>query len=294
MKKIFSVNADLVKAGHKDFALNPAEEETLRKLAATLEQSASTIPLETSAAAPPSMPAISEQAVGLVVKVITQWPYKERLAGLDLLRCMAPYPVAASFSHPGHDSMLDVALTAALDTAGAGSVNENSVMMAVRATTNLFVTEAGRQVAARRANRVVGVLECVAGVEGVLAESAAPGVKGPIGIGNRNMQIGLATAALNYAVLARQDRRQSGGTTDSVGSEVMSLLINVLGEVLRHQMDNEAVYRALVALGTLATVGEYCEVAKSLGAAAWVKAAAAKVAEPRVKGVAQECLALLQ
>lgn len=271
--KILSLNANLMSAGSKHIALNPSETRILARLVAALNAPA-------SSGTPPNLP---EASVDLVVKLVTQWPYSDRLPGLDLLRLMATSPEVAKLKTSEYESVTDMVLASSLDTDGA--VNENSVMMAMRTIANLFASDEGRAVAAQHADTVVGAMERVAGiVEG------AP----PIGAQNRNVQIALASAAFNYALLAYLDQQEGGPAEPRVGPYVVALLCNVLGRVLHDQADAEVVFRALVALGTvLVAGGEGRATARELGAAEWLRRAVARASEDRVKSLARECLAFL-
>jgi phospholipase A-2-activating protein len=159
-------------------------------------------------------------------------------------------------------------------------------MMALRTIVNLFLTAAGRAVAAQDVDEVVSALEHIVGV------SSSPAV-GPT---NRNVQIAVTSVAFNYACLAYAEHRKSSGGS-SVGTDALALLVNVLGKVLQDQSDGEVLYRGLMALGMVLVSGssDVKETAKVLGAEEWIRGAAAKAsAEERVKDVAGECLGFLR
>lgn len=277
-KKILSLNADLIKSGDKDFALNPSEEAILGRLTTTLSSATPGKPLD-----------IPDEAVRLVIKLTTKWSYPNRLPGLDLIRCMAPSPSVATLSIPGVGSIVQAVLSAALESDNPTlRINDNSVMMALRAITNLFVTPQGRAVAAREAATVVAAMERIAG--------ETPSAGGPIGATNRNVQIALTSAAFNYACLAYgQSKDGPDAAAEKVGPETLLLLCNVLGKTLREQGDGEVAYRALMALGMVLCVGgEVRRTAGALDAAGWVRGAVDRAAEGRVKDVGAECLSLLR
>lgn len=259
LNKITQINTNMVQSGRKDFALNPSQDQILKDLRVAVEKSKP----------------IDEEGLDLVVRIVSNWPYSDRLAVLDLLRCMVPSPVVASYASETHSSILQVAITSATDTAGAGSPNENSVMMALRAVANIFVTAKGREVAAADAPAVASLLELVVGISGA-----------GIGQSNRNVLIAATTALINYAVLTYNAKTSVGD------AEVVRRLLAVLGRILETQSDAEVLYRALVALGTFTVY--FKADATALGAAGWVGTAKAKSAETRVKDVADECLARLR
>jgi len=189
-------------------------------------------------------------------------------------------------------SILEIALSSALDTGSAEPKTvENSVMMAFRAVANCFVTEDGRALAASQADQVLSVMECVTAT----AEPPVGGVKGPIGANNRNVLIALASAAINYGVLACTEQKARG--SKGVGEEALARLMHVLEKILTSQTDSEVVFRALVALGNLISIpgdGNYACTAKSMGAEAWVKTAQSKAGEERVRNLAGAVLRSLR
>src|SRR6478752_9814159 len=96
--KILTINKNMVSSGRKDAALNPSDESTLSELRAALE----------------SNKPVPQFAMPLLVRILTQWPYSDRLAALDLLRCVAKYPLVAQFSDPNVGSLLDLAFASSL------------------------------------------------------------------------------------------------------------------------------------------------------------------------------------
>ncbi|EON98204.1 putative ubiquitin homeostasis protein lub1 protein [Phaeoacremonium minimum UCRPA7] len=286
-RKINSINATMLSAGRKDYALNPTEEATLKQLTASLTAAASSVPTTISATASSSNTlTVSEEGLALVLKLVTQWPDLDRLPGLDLLRCISTSPAIVRFQNARYGSVIEVVLNAAFNVQN-GKINENCVMMAFRALANLFATEPGRALAVQKASDVVGYMEGVVGIDDSI-------IKGPIGHTNRNVLIALTTTIINYAVLAHASQKR-GIQGPSVDAVVVGLMGNVLGKILQEQTDSEVIYRALAALGTVAAIGgEYKSAVTSFGAEAWVKTATGKASEDRVKDIAKECLALLR
>lgn len=251
--KILAINKTMISSGRKDAAFNPDEESALGALRESLESSK---PL------PP-------RSLDLVVRLVTSWPYGDRLPGLDLLRCVAKFPLAANFNDPNHGSLLDLAVTASLPSDGSPP-NENAVMMGLRTIANLFSSANGRGVVSAHTEKVVGFLERIAGLNGGDA----------IGPFNRNVLIAFTTVGINLSVLAYRERLLS--------IELRRRLYLVLGAILKkNQTDSEVLYRALIALGTLlsASTAE----AANLGIAGWIQAAGGQSSEDRVKSVAAEC-----
>lgn len=288
VKKILSISATMISSGRKDFALNPTEEATLQRLTENLGTNISSVPaiIPGTAPAATSQPlTVSELELGLVLKLVSQWPDNDRLPGLDLLRCMVTSPVVADFVDPSGGSIIDVALRAAFHPE-QGKVVENCAMMAFRVITNIFTTEQGRQIAYRNIEKVVDYMECLVGISDTV-------FKGPVGFpGNRNVLMAVTTAALNYSVLNYLVSKGKVKTDGKVTPEVFGLLGNVLCKVLKEQGDSEVNYRALVTLGTIASAG-HADVLKAVGADSVIKEAS-KAGEDRVKKIAQECLVLLR
>ncbi|PFH62870.1 hypothetical protein XA68_11426 [Ophiocordyceps unilateralis] len=250
--KLLTINKNMVSSGRKDAALNPGEESTLQTLRAALE---------TSKPIPP-------QSLAVVVKVVTKWPHTDRLAGLDILRCVARYPVAAEYSGPQGTTLLDVAISASLPSDAAPS--ENEAMMGARTVANLFASAEGRSLVSSHAHKAISFLERLGG--------------GDQGIGkfNRNLLIAVMTSSVNFAVLAYREKLLS--------VDQRRRLVVLVGLVMKNQTDSEVLYRALVALGTLlhASTAEV----KDLGLEKWVRDVKGRCGEERVGSVADECLAL--
>ncbi|KAH6697342.1 ubiquitin homeostasis protein lub1 [Plectosphaerella plurivora] len=259
INKITQINTNMVQSGRKDFALNPAQDQVLKDLRVAVEKSKP----------------VDEEGLELVVKIVSNWPYSDRLAVLDLLRCMVPSAVVAGYASEKHSSILQVAITSAAEGSDGGPPNENSIMMALRAVANIFATAKGREVAAADAATVASLLELVVGISG-----------SGVGQSNRNVLIAATTALINYSVLTYNAK------TSVSDSEVVRRLLAVLGKILSTQSDAEVLYRALVALGTFTVY--FKADAAALGAKSWVETAKGKTVESRVKDVADECLARLR
>ena len=229
---------------------------------------------------------MSEPALELVLKLVKNWSYPNRLPGLDLLRCMCASEAVALYRDGQHGSVVEVALASA---AGSGSSDarfvENSIMMALRVVTNMFATEAGRAVVASRADKIVALMECVLGI----SDADLGDLKGPVGANNRNVLIALTSAAINLSVLAYAEETLPGQKQQhGVAGAELALLMNIVGKVLTDQTDSEVMFRALVALGTLVSIpgdGDYLSMAKTLGAEEWVKTARKNASEDRVKNL---------
>ncbi len=242
----------MISSGRKDTALNPGEESSLHALRTALESSS----------------AVPADAIPSLVKVVTQWPYSDRLAGLDLLRCVSRFHTVAKYTDETHGTLVELAVAAALPS--GETPNENAAMMGARTLANLFSTADGRSVANTRVNTVLSFLERVTGIQGGAA----------IGPHNRNLLIAATTIAINLAVLVNKEKLLSPNDRRR--------LLQVIGALLKGQSDSEVVYRGLVALGTVASTSKGDATAVP-GISGWVNEAAGKASEDRVKTVAAEC-----
>ncbi|KAI1073548.1 ubiquitin homeostasis protein lub1 [Whalleya microplaca] len=265
-KKILSVNSALIAAGRKDHSLNPPAQEALAGIRQNLEANKTIT---------------NTESINLVTMMCTQWDYSDRLAPLDLLRCIATSPAVARFRSSSSNSPVQIAISAALDGVPDGSQpNENYAMMTARTLTNLFKSVEGRKLLSQppEAQRAVSFIEQVLGIGGQ---------QPPIGAFNRNLLIALTTTIINFSVLAS---RQPG----SVSSNTQVRLVSTLARILQKQTDSEVVFRALVASGTLITViGKDDPEARSL--ASPIRSAKDRVDnDARVKELADECLAVLR
>ncbi|CAJ0544619.1 Ff.00g037070.m01.CDS01 [Fusarium sp. VM40] len=250
--KIFSINKNMISSGRKDAALNPSDESTLSDLRTALE----------------SNKPVPQTAIPLLVRILTQWPYSDRLAGLDLLRCVVKYPLVAQFTDPSAGSLLDLAFAASLPQ--GETPNENAAMMGLRTVANIFSTANGRSVVSAQSDEAISFLERIIGVSSE-----------PIGPFNRNILIAATTVAINLSVLVHRERL--------LAPEQRRRLAILLGKILSQdgQTDSEVLYRALVALGTLLSASK-AEAAK-LGIKGWIQSAVGRSSEERVKSVAAEC-----
>jgi phospholipase A-2-activating protein len=247
-----TVNKNMISSGRKDAALNPSDESVLSELRAALE----------------SNKPVPQTALPLLVRILTQWPYSDRLAGLDLLRCVAKYPLVAQFSDPTVGSLLDLAFASSLPQ--GETPNENAAMMGLRTLANIFSTANGRSIVSAQSDEAISFLERIVGVSSE-----------PIGPFNRNVLIAATTAAINLSVLVHRERLLT--------PDQRRRLAILLGTILSRdgQTDSEVLYRALVALGTLLSASK--AEAANLGIKGWIQSAVGRSSEERVKSVAAEC-----
>ncbi|KAL4806162.1 PUL domain-containing protein [Aspergillus unguis] len=265
-KKLQELNEKLVSEGSKDLSLSPSEVDTVVSLCNELESS-NTVK---------DSPAV-EGGVNLLFKVATVWPAANRLPGLDLLRLFAAAtPVIATADYNGQD------LVSGLIESGIfnAPVNVNNAMLTVRMLANLFETNAGRELVISRFDQVF------AAVKTCLANSGqAP---------NRNLTIAIATLYINVAVYSTIEGR--GASVDS--NQRGLVVLEELARMLSGEKDSEAVYRNLVAVGTLVKgldneVKQAAKEVYDLGSVLKTISSSGLGKEPRIKGIIgeiQDCL----
>ncbi|RDW74346.1 WD repeat PLAP family protein [Aspergillus mulundensis] len=260
-KKLGELNDKLISDGSKELSLSPSELEMVVSLCNELEASNS---LKDSSAV--------EAGVNLLFKVATAWPAANRLPGLDLLRLFAAAtPVTATADYNGKDLVTAIIESGIFDA----PVNVNNAMLSVRMLANLFETDAGRGLVIDRFDQVV------AAVKTCLANSGSSP--------NRNLTIAVATLYINIAVYSTSEAMNTSVESSQRGL----VLLEELTRMLSSEKDSEAVYRSLVALGTLVKelATEVKEAAKEvydLGAILQTISSSNVGKEPRIKGIVAE------
>lgn len=260
-RKIHEINEQLISAGSKDISLNPSELETVTSLCAQLEQSSP----------PKESPAI-KHGLPLVAKMATVWPPANRIPGLDLLRLLAAVtPLTATVDY----NQMDIISTLISSGVFESPLNANNAMLTVRMFANLFETEPGRNLAVANFNDILAPV-------GSLASNSQS-------LSNRNLTIAITTLCINYSVFFTSASRAKSPESE----EKALVILEVLTKILTKEKDSEAVYRGLVALGTLVNASssdvktaakDIYEIEKILSAVL----SAGLGREPRIKGVVDE------
>ena len=220
-KKIEELNEQLISSGSKEHALNPDQISMLQRLTTTLEATTSTLSASDATAA---------AATETLSNIILNWPLANLLPALDLLRILTASSPAPALAKP---SLVNI-----LSRSGVCEDTDrpNNIMLAVRALANLFQTAQGIALVDTQFEYIQAL--------------AQPVAKTFI---NRNISIALATTYINCAVFltsaSQKDLPSSIDRSFSILNDLEALLGTPNG-------DSEVVYRALVALGTLLTLGE--------------------------------------
>ena len=261
-KKIEELNNDLISEGLKDISLDG-------KLLSDLESMMQ--PLESNLSGTATVNSALTIGVTLVVYVLTYWPTSHRLPALDLLRLLSAATPAVAEYQAEASNIIDIVATSGFEDKD----RENNIMLSVRAFGNLFETSQGRNLADKDFDKIHD-----------LVKSSSAGTS------NRNLVIATATLYVNYAVLFTSQSHSSLPSSIDRGLALLDNLIPLIGTA----PDSEAVYRGLVAVGTLLGLGEEIEeAAKEIYdlPAAMAKAEKA-VKEPRIKGLVIEIRTLLK
>lgn len=262
VKKLTELNEQLVSSGNKEYSYNPPELDALLKFCNYLENTASF----------PKDPADIETGIQLVMKAALKWPPANRLPGLDLLRLLAAAtPVTAQIRFEGQDIVDAIGQSGAFQS----PISVNNAMLAIRFFANLFDTPLGGDLAASKFDSILRM------VSSATTAAGAPS--------NRNVTIAATTLYINYAVyFTLQGRAQSAES-----AERALQILEELSKIFATEKDSEAVYRGLVALGTLvvASSEEVKSAAKDIYELENILSKVSSSSagrEPRVKGVIGE------
>jgi phospholipase A-2-activating protein len=201
---------------------------------------------------------IEPAGIDIIVRAATQWPAEKRLPAIDLLRLLF------AFSTPFTYLTLQQSILQLLADSGVFKETSppNNTMMAIRSFSNMFKTEEGRAVANDEFDRLHGFV--------------ASFITSPA----RNLIIAITTLYINYSVLFSSNNNADRALT----------LLDDLSKILNSATDSEAVYRALVATGTVLSLSDdYCEAGRDVfQLESALSRAADKVREPRIKNVVAE------
>ncbi|KAK0730116.1 PUL domain-containing protein [Lasiosphaeris hirsuta] len=305
-RKLKEFNQAHIEAGNKHISMNPDDSNRLEALVKALA-------VKTEDRKPGGIPNV-DNSKQLIFNILTQWPYNNRLPALDILRCMAPWPGVASLTDYRYGNVVSIALRGALDTEQPveqddkglaeflqskvdwSSINANNVMMALRTIINLFSTPEGRALVAQEAHAIIPMLARVAGV----GAGAARGRGELVGQNNNNLQIALISTAFNYACLTYNQRQRSPNEAIDLGLlsqilDIAEVVANPKYPTPTKQNDTELLFRAVMTAGMiLASPGETRELGKAMLVGEWLSTAAKDSADPRIKIVVGECIALLK
>jgi phospholipase A-2-activating protein len=215
-KKIGELN-DTVSS---DLALSPSDLEALENLVKQLQTS-------------PKDPKPQADQLAAVLKVATQWPSANRLPGIDLLRLSAVAPNFAMHTSGGEGTIVETLAKSGVFEANTDK--PNNTMLAIRVLANLFMTEEGRLVAD-------GCFEDVISSTQPFSSTS-----------NKNLATAIATLYINYAVLLTSGAPSSESRSRE---QRAAAVVNAALNVIKPDGDSEAVYRALVAVGTLMSLGD--------------------------------------
>lgn len=261
-KKIGELNEQMANEGHGDVALGPSQ---LAVIDAMIK------PLEQRIAATPTTDDALRQGVNVVVQMIKTWPASPQLPALDLLRLLAAAtPDTALYRSADGHTIVDVLEESKIFE---DPDRPNHIMLAARAFSNLFETSQGQRLANESFEKTRAL---------VTASKNSS---------NRNFIIAITTLYLNYAVLFTSSSHSSEAGSMDRGQTLMDDLTGII----RSTTDSEAIYRGLVAAGTLLSLGEELQLAAKeiYDLEGALKKAEQAVKEARVKGIVAEIRGLL-
>ncbi|KAI4286111.1 MAG: hypothetical protein L6R35_004481, partial [Caloplaca aegaea] len=263
-KKIEELNEQLSTEGDDNAALVDAQLLVLESMMEPLEQS-----LTGSAAARVDKKLVD--GVRLVTEILSTWPVGRLLPALDLLRLLAAAtPSLATYRSRDGKAFLDILVESKVFE---DPDRPNNIMLAVRAFSNLFETSEGREFADEEFDKIHTLVEDSTDTS------------------NRNLTIAVATLYVNYAVLFTSPSHSSQQRAIARGKMVMEHLIHII----QSTVDSEAVYRGLVAVGTLLSRDKELQQTAKSGdnLQKTLDKAEQRVKEPRIKTVIGEISALL-
>lgn len=257
-KKIEELNSRLIEEGAKDLSINASQLELIEQILSESAQPTETI----------------RKGIKIIVHIATEWPPADRLPGLDLLRLLtAASPELASYSTSSGQNLIAI-----LAKSGVFEDKDrvNNIMLATRTFSNLFETAKGRQLAESEFDQIH-----------TLVKHASSGEN----LENRNLVIAVTTLYLNYSVLFTSTPYSDSHLSIDRGL----LLLDSLATILETSTDSEAIYRGLVAIGTLVGLGEELQMAANdvYDVPALLAKAEKASKEPRIKAIVAEVKALL-
>ncbi|KAK7100000.1 hypothetical protein V1264_023015 [Littorina saxatilis] len=166
----------------------------------------------------------TEASVAALQRIL-EWPADKLFPGLDVLRLGVKHAIVSR-----HFAQLPDFLTFLCLNLVPGSSTPN-VMLSIRAIANMFSQPEGVKL---MTDNQLQVLPVLTGCEGVT---------------NKNAQIAQSTAVLNFSIAA----------TNTQDFERKSECATAAATLLTKELDSEAVFRLLVALGTLCHGDEMCQ-----------------------------------
>ena len=264
-KKTSELNQKIITDGSKDLALNPSQIQLIHTLITQLE---SPTPAANSDLTP---------SYEVLTSIITTWPPASRFPALDLLRLVAAsIPTIATYTTSTGSNIIDILESSA---SFSDSDRPNNSMFAVRALANLFETKQGKELADENFNKVHRLVKQAVSVHGGMAS-------------NRNLTVAVATLYINYAVLFTSESHSHLPSSTDRALEILDDTISIVGNT----SDSEAIYRGLVAVGTLLTLGEEVGMAAKeiYGLENALGKAEKGIKEPRIKAVVAEIRKLME
>ncbi|KAK5170574.1 WD repeat protein Lub1 [Saxophila tyrrhenica] len=227
VNKILESSKQLREAGkiQQEAALDSAAAESLSKLAEQLTSS-------------PKDPHPTDNQVDALLRVSAQWPTGSRVPGVALLARLAVAPAfVQATSTPDKDTIVKV-----LDSSGLLQPKQstaNNAVHALRLLANLFATDSGRLIIDGEYDQVLSIVRPFANEPESAAQFKA-----------------LTALYLNYAILLTSGAPAANTPMRETRANALLMEIGAALECeSQYANDGEALYRVLLALGTLLTLG---------------------------------------
>lgn len=168
-----------------------------------------------------------------VLKIATKWAPAERIPGLDILRLCAVAPAFAQHTSDANGTIVDLLTRAGVFAADTDK--PNNTMLAVRVLANMFVCGEGRLVADGCFEEIVSSVKPFTNY-----------------VSNKGLSTAIATLYINYAVMLTSGAPSTESRSREQRAEA---IVDGATRLLQPNRDSETVYRALVATGTLLSLG---------------------------------------
>ncbi|KAL9035178.1 MAG: hypothetical protein Q9214_006706, partial [Letrouitia sp. 1 TL-2023] len=262
-KKIEELNQQLTNEGSQDLAMAPPQLQVLGNAMKPLEEALADRTYSENDLA---------SGLDLIMHAISKWPTGQLLPLLDLLRLLAAAtPLTAKWRSSNGTTFIEVLEESKVF---ADPDRSNNIMLAVRAFSNVFEKESGVALADESFEKVHAL------------------VKSSANYSNRNLAIAIATLYVNYAVLFTSKSHCTLQSSIDRGK----MLLDDLTDLIKIAVDSEAIYRALVAVGTLIGLGDKIQAAakQDFDVEGALRKAESTAREPRVKGIVSEIRASME
>ncbi|CAG8955772.1 hypothetical protein HYFRA_00011641 [Hymenoscyphus fraxineus] len=224
-KSIIKLNKALIDSGKKDLSLNSKELQTLFACCKAIGKLQLAHYKST------------KETLEICVKIITQWPYSDRMAGMDLIRLISGQSESATYRDSQDQDIISILISSCQQS---NPPNKNYIMMTMRAVANLFVSAPGVLLAKSQFPKYQALITTT------LAD----------GLDNRNLLIAVTTIYHNLGVACHISSGEETAPPPQVTREILTTLPKILQyKDAKNPADSEVAARGLRALATLVSLG---------------------------------------